>query len=166
MIKLQSHCFSCFFFFFNWPCNWGCSFCETGTNVRASQVAPVVKDPPAKAGDMGSIPESGRSPEGGHHNPLQHPCPENPVDRGARLALVHRVAKSQTRLKQLSTCAQHQCTSLSWYREVVLAFMCYLLKLLSLRDLMQINSWSHRHQAGSSFYEFMLSVLWRVTERN
>ena len=73
-------------------------------------MAPVVKDPPAKAGDMGSIPESGRSPEGGHHNPLQHPCPENPVDRGARLALVHRVAKSQTRLKQLRMCIETRLT--------------------------------------------------------
>ena len=52
----------------------------------ASQVALVVKSPPAKAGDvrhMGSIPRSERSPGGGHGNPLQYYCLEKPKDRGA-----------------------------------------------------------------------------------
>jgi len=59
----------------------------------------VVKNPPANAGDIrdvGSIPELGRSPGGGHGNPLQYSCLENPMDRGAWQATVHRVAKSQT----------------------------------------------------------------------
>ena len=46
----------------------------------------VVKNPPANAGDKrdtGSIPGLGRSPEGGHGNPLQCSCLENPMDRGA-----------------------------------------------------------------------------------
>ena len=50
-----------------------------------------VKNPPANAGDvrdLGSIPESGRSPGGGHGNPLQYSCLENPRDRGAWQALV------------------------------------------------------------------------------
>ena len=49
-------------------------------------VALVVKNPPANAGDIrdaGLIPGSGRSPGGGHGNPLQHSCLENPMDRGA-----------------------------------------------------------------------------------
>ena len=57
------------------------------------------KNPPANAGDirdMGSIPGLGRSPEGGHPNPLQYSCLENPKDRGAWWATVHRVTKSQT----------------------------------------------------------------------
>ena len=54
-------------------------------------------------GDPGSIPEWGRSPEEGNGNPLQYSCLENPMDRRARWARVHRVAKSQTRLKRLST---------------------------------------------------------------
>ena len=54
------------------------------------------------AGDLGSIPGSGRSPGGGYGNPLQHSCLENPTNRGARGATVHRVAKSWIRLKQLS----------------------------------------------------------------
>ena len=73
---------------------------------RASQVALEVKNLPASAGDVrdgGSIPGSGRSPGEGHSNPLQYCCLENPVNRGAWRATVHGVAKSQTRLKQLST---------------------------------------------------------------
>ena len=44
-------------------------------------------------GDMGLIPVSGRSPGGGHGNPLQYSCLENPTDRGAWWATVHRVAE-------------------------------------------------------------------------
>ena len=61
----------------------------------------VVKNPPANAGDIrdaGSIPESGRSLGGGHGNPLQYSCLENPMDRGVWWATVHGVAKSQTGL--------------------------------------------------------------------
>ena len=67
----------------------------------------MVKNPPTKAGDIrdvGSILGSGRSPGGGHGNPLQSSCLENPMDRGAWQAIVHKVAKSWTQLKQLSTC--------------------------------------------------------------
>ena len=56
----------------------------------------VVKKPPANAGDVrdvGSIPRSGRCPGGGHGNPLQYSCLENPMDRGAWQAAVHRVPK-------------------------------------------------------------------------
>ena len=51
------------------------------------------------ARDTGSTPGSGRSPGEGHGNPLQYSCLENPMDRGAWWAIVHRSAKSQTRLK-------------------------------------------------------------------
>ena len=61
------------------------------------------------AGDLGSIPGSGRSPGAGHGNPLQYSWLENPMDRGAWWALVRRVAKSQTRLKQFSTHAHMLC---------------------------------------------------------
>ena len=59
----------------------------------------VVKNLPASAGDIrevGSIPGLGRSPGGGHGNPLQYSCLEKPMDRGAWQAAVHRVTKSQT----------------------------------------------------------------------
>ena len=70
--------------------------------VSVSQVAIVVKNMPANAGDlkdMGSFPGLGRSPGGGHGNPLQYSCPENPMDRGAWRAIVHRTTKHRTRLK-------------------------------------------------------------------
>ena len=62
-------------------------------------MALVVKNPNANAGDGGSIPGSGRSSEEGHGNPLQYSYLENPMDRGAWQATVHRVVQSQTRLK-------------------------------------------------------------------
>ena len=65
----------------------------------------MVKNPSASAGDIrevGSILESGRSPGGGHGHPLQYSCLENPMDREAWWATVHRIAKSWTRLIQLS----------------------------------------------------------------
>ena len=61
-----------------------------------------VKNSPVNAGDVrdvGSIPGLERSPGGGHSNPLQYSCLENTMDRGAWQAMVHRVAKSQRRLK-------------------------------------------------------------------
>ena len=62
----------------------------------ASQVALVVKNPPANARDIrgaSSIPGSGRSPGEGHGNPLQYACLENPTDRQTWRAMVHRVTK-------------------------------------------------------------------------
>ena len=58
----------------------------------------MVKNSPSNAGDLGSIPGSGRPPGGGHGNPLQYSCLENPMDKGAWRAAVHEVAKSGTRL--------------------------------------------------------------------
>ena len=65
----------------------------------ASQVALVVKNLPAKSGnvrDVGLIPESERCPGGGRGNPLQFSYLENPMDRGAWRATVHGISKSQT----------------------------------------------------------------------
>ena len=53
----------------------------------------VVKNLPANAGDTHSIPGSGRSPGEGNGNPLQYSCLENPMDRGAWWATVHRVQR-------------------------------------------------------------------------
>ena len=65
----------------------------------ASQVALVVKNLPANAGDvrdMGSISGLGRSPEGGNGTPLQYSCLGNPMDRGAWRGMAHRVVGSDT----------------------------------------------------------------------
>ena len=65
----------------------------------ASQVVLVVKNPPANSRDLrdvGSVPALGRSSGEGNGNPLQYSCLENPMDRGAQWAIVHRVTKSRT----------------------------------------------------------------------
>ena len=70
------------------------------------QVAVVVRNLPANAGDMrdaGSIPGSGRSSGEGNGSLIQYSCLENSMDKGAWWATVHSVAKSWTQLKQLST---------------------------------------------------------------
>ena len=95
------------------------------STIKASQVALVVKKkkkkkknqtkpnqtktkqktPHTNAGDfadVGLIPGSGRSPGGGHCNPLRYSCLENPMDSRAWQATFQRVTPSQTRLKRLS----------------------------------------------------------------
>ena len=65
----------------------------------------MVKNLPANSGDvkdLGLIPRLGKSSGGGHSNPLQHACLENPMDRGTRQATVHRVTESQPQLKLLT----------------------------------------------------------------
>ena len=63
----------------------------------------MVKDLPANTRDAGLIPGLGRSPGGGNGNPLQNSCQENPTDRGAWWATVHKVTKRWTQLKRLTT---------------------------------------------------------------
>ena len=97
--------FHCFFFFtcleawwkasfsghvFTWPGAGGDSGKEPTCQCRRLR-------------DMGSIPELGRSPRGWHGNPLCCSCLENPMDRAGLQTTVHRIAKSQTWLKWLST---------------------------------------------------------------
>ena len=75
---------------------------DAGLLFGASQVVPVVKNPPASAGDVryvGSIPGLGRSSGGGHGNPLQYSCLENLMDRGAWWDTVRGVSKSRPQLK-------------------------------------------------------------------
>ena len=82
-------------------------------SLRASQVALVVKNPSANVGDrqardVGSVPGSGRSPAGGHGNPLQYSCLENPLDRGAWQAIVDGVTRSWTQQSDLVQHTQHR----------------------------------------------------------
>ena len=100
-----------------------CSLSCVTRNRWASQVALVVKNPPANAGDVrdtGLILGAGRSPRGGHGNPLQYSCLENPTDRGAWRATVHEIT-DQTWLKRFSTQEQKDhvehgpCAGLTFY---------------------------------------------------
>ena len=82
---------------------------------EASQVALVVKNPPANAGDIRdqtSIPGSGRSPGEGNGNPLQYSCLENPMAQSSLVATVHGLERSWTWLKHLS---MHTHTHSSFY---------------------------------------------------
>ena len=94
----------------------------------------MVENLPANAGDLRDVSlilGLGRSPGGGNGNPLQYSCLENPVDRGAYWATVHRLSKSRTQLKQLSMhvlvvtvtndhrldgLGQHRCVTESFHR--------------------------------------------------
>ena len=72
----------------------------------------VVKNPPVNTGDirdMNLMCDWGRHPEGGHGNPVQYSCMENPKDRGAWKGAVHRVVKDWTQLKQ-----QHKRRLYTW----------------------------------------------------
>ena len=85
---------------FNWCVQiWGLSGKESACNAGA-------------AGDTGSTPGPGRHPGGGNGNPLQYSCLENPMNRGAWWATVHKVAKSWTRLKRLGTTVSVQFSCL------------------------------------------------------
>ena len=109
---------------------------------RASQVVLVVKNAPASAEDMrdvGSIPRLGRSPGEGNGNPLRCSCQENPMDRGAWQDTVHRVAKSQTWPKQLSTHWRHK-ELLPWSRRNLI----YNLIMLKVYWFPHLIIWSHK----------------------
>ena len=92
--------FHCFFFFK--PNNTEKKNVNSNNNLAknwASQVMLVVKNPPTNTGDIrdgGLIPGLGRSPGGGHGNPLQYSCLENPMDRGAWWATVQGNKESDT----------------------------------------------------------------------
>ena len=70
------------------------------------------KESACNAGDQGSIPGSGKSPEEGKSNPLQYCCVENPMDGGA-WATVHGVAKSRTRLSDFTFTFQYMLNPVS-----------------------------------------------------
>ena len=78
----------------------------------------MLKNLPADAGDardVGSLSGSGRSPGGEHGNSLQYSCLENPMDRGAWQATVHRVIKSWTQLSDLACVHTHTHTHTHMY---------------------------------------------------
>ena len=111
-------------------------------------------------GDPGSIPGPGRSPGEGNGNPLQYSCLENPMDRGARQATFHGVAKSRTRLSGFTHSLKHEshgCFCLSalsslavcifqsitvWAINMYEDFIIqYLVILNVLRRVVSLNSW-------------------------
>ena len=116
-------------------------------------MALAVKRLPANTGDLrdaGSVPGSGRSPEGGHNNPLQYPCLENPMGRGAWWATVHRVSKIQTRLKGLSVHACTKVKNLSNKENLAPEFCIRTLLILDatcFSTTLQRNGWVHKQMS-------------------
>ena len=95
-----------------WPKYWNFSFSISPSNEYLGLIyfridwldgGSGVKVSACNAGDLGSIPGSGRSPGEGNGNPLQYSCLENPMDGGAWSASVHGVTKSQTRLSDFTS---------------------------------------------------------------
>ena len=80
----------------NSPLCEGSGLKEISMDILLVPVGLVVQNPPASAGDASLIPGSERPPGGGHGNPLQYSCLENPHACGTGQATVHRVAKSLT----------------------------------------------------------------------
>ena len=102
-------------------------------------MALAVKNSPASAGnrrDLGLIPGSGRSPGGGHGNPLQNSSLRNPVVRGTWQATVHRVTKSQTDWSDL---AHTHSATLSWKSRYSYNQSC-----IFLNELIHLKSFKHR----------------------
>ena len=83
--------------------------------------------------DMGLALGSGRSPGGGHGNPLQCSCLENAMDRGVWRATVHGVAKSRTRLKRLSTHARISLIyiTVQVFSTVIQPYICIFIRSFS-----------------------------------
>ena len=103
------------------------------------QLALVVKNTPTNAGDLRDDRFSygpyalGRSPGGGHGNPLQYSSLENPMDRGALQATIHGITESWTQLKRVSTHARtlHICFCLFAFA----VFSAYNITILSLSPI-------------------------------
>ena len=86
----------------------------------------MVKNPPANAGDVCSIPGLERSPGEGNANLLQYSCLGNPIDRGAWQATVHEAAKESDRAEQQQQ--QSLTLTLVWNVGDLPASVCLLLK--------------------------------------
>ena len=98
----------------------------------ASQMAPVVKNFPAKAGDTSLISGLGRSPGVGNGNPLQYSCMGNSLDRGAWWATVYGVTKKQIWLS-MHTCTYVNVTlSVLWFLFIIIMGILFASLLCSI----------------------------------
>ena len=112
-------------------------------NVLSFPCSSGVKNPPANAGDVGSIPGSGRFPGEGNGNPLQYSCLENSMDRGAWWTTVHAVAKSQTWLSTHTVTQWYSCQQ---------SFLESLMNMES--EVMALNNGKNQNHLRSFFYFF------------
>ena len=148
----------------------------------------MVKNPPANAGDVDSIPVSGRSPGGRNGNPLQYSCLENPMDRGACQATIHGVAKSWTGpplltcnyLKDRSfKCLVHlsssmfriisnirRCSSVSWKNYSFLNELIFNLKIIHfqwiLNSFQNIQFWIQKIHFWVNYSFLLFKIEWQA----
>ena len=109
-------------------------------------------------GDLGSIPGLGRSPGEGNGNPLQDYCLENPMDRGAWRAMVCRVAKSWTRLKQLST----QGMLISCFRYSLSSLVAQTVKHLSTMRETRVRSLDWEDPLEKELAIHSRTIAWKI----
>ena len=109
------------------------------------------------AGDLGSIPGSGRPPGEGNGNPLQYCCLENPIDRDAWWATVHGIAKSRTQLSNftfsisfLSIHKSIKYTYLCMYKHLCIVFLNFTFLALKMFFILLKASWNFQTNALSS----------------
>ena len=109
------------------------------------------------AGDLGSIPGSGRPPGEGNGNPLQYSCLENPIDRDAWWATVHGIAKSRTQLSDftfsisfLSIHKSIKYTYLCMYKHLCIVFLNFTFLALKMFFILLKASWNFQTNALSS----------------
>ena len=132
----------------------GASFLKEGDSGRSFPGGSDGKASVYNAGDPGSIPGMGRSPGEGNGNPLRDFSLENPMDRGAWRAMVCRVAKSWTRLKQLST----QGMLISCFRYSLSSLVAQTVKHLSTMRETRVRSldWEDPLEEGMATHSSIL----------
>ena len=118
----------------------------------------LVKNPPVNAGVAGLIPGLGRSPGGGNGNPLRDFSLENPMDRGAWRAMVCRVAKSWTRLKQLST----QGMLISCFRYSLSSLVAQTVKHLSTMRETRVRSLDWEDPLEKELAIHSRTIAWKI----
>ena len=126
-------------------------------DVLPSLEAQIIKKLPASAGDLSSIPGSGRCPGGGNGNPLQYSCLGNLLDRGAWWATVHGVTKEWYTTLQWNnnskTCSNNETTADTATRVGVTAWLSWRLSIVSsfvsIHLLRRPNRWVEWWYCGS-----------------
>ena len=116
-------------------------------------MALVVKNLPASAGDMrdsGSVPGWGRFPGGGHSNPFQYSCMENPMDKGAWQAMVHRVTESWNDWSDLVRVRILTELKSPW------VFKIFFLIISLMSDPLFFSEVFQQHLGNTSFLKFLI----------
>ena len=111
------------------------------------------KESPRIGGDLGSVPGSGRSPGGGHGNPLQYSCLENPMDRETWQATVYGVTKSRTQLSDFTFTFLDKINSLYDFALMVSKRLASLKKKKDVKKLLILLVQNHILENDKNLYD-------------